>query len=172
MKEELLLRTIPRRRVWKRHARESQRDSNGRKIPVTGRSERPDQAAMRPLQLRTILVPVDGSPAAEHALPYALALARRTGAKVALVGVYSTLQAANEPERVAKVCPVRPALVKGFWPEDVLCEIGDREADLIVMARRRRGWWSRFWSGSVSAGVARRSRSPVLLVPARMGRRI
>ena len=34
------------------------------------------------------------------------------------------------------------------------------------MAARRRGWWSRFWHGSVSAEVARRSRTPVLLVPA------
>jgi nucleotide-binding universal stress UspA family protein len=141
--------------------------------------------------LRTVLVPVDGSPAAEHALPAALTLARRSGAEVALVNVYSTLQAANDPERlgwhageylveplrdylddlagrVAKACPVRvrPVLLKGYWPEDELCEMGDWGADLIVMAARRRGWWSRVWHGSVSAEVARRSRTPVLLVPA------
>jgi nucleotide-binding universal stress UspA family protein len=141
--------------------------------------------------LRTVLVPVDGSPAAENAIPAALALARRSGAEVALVNVYSTLQAANDPERlgwhageylveplrdylddlaerVAKACPVRvrPVLLKGYWPEDALCEMGDWGADLIVMAARRRGWWSRVWHGSVSAEVARRSRAPVLLVPA------
>jgi nucleotide-binding universal stress UspA family protein len=146
---------------------------------------------MKRPQLRTILVPVDGSPGAEHALPYALSLARRTGTEVALVGVYSTVQAANDPERlgwqdgeyrveplrdyldaiaerVAKVSPVRvrPVLVKGLSPEDALCEFGDGDADLVVMASRRRGWWSRLWHGSVSAAVARRSRSPVLLVPA------
>ena len=36
---------------------------------------------------RTILVPVDGSPFAEHALPLALALARRSGAGIHLVTV-------------------------------------------------------------------------------------
>ena len=34
---------------------------------------------------RTILVPLDGSPFAEHALPAALAIARRTGAALELV---------------------------------------------------------------------------------------
>jgi nucleotide-binding universal stress UspA family protein len=125
-------------------------------------------------------------------LPYALALARRAGAEVALVNMYSTLQAANDPERlgwhggeypveplrdylddlagrVAEACPVRvrPVLRKGYWPEDALCEMGDWEADLVVMAARRRGWWSRFWRGSVSTEVARRSRTPVLLVSGR-----
>ena len=146
----------------------------------------------RPPKLRTIMVPVDGSPAAEHALPYALALARRAGAEVALVNVYSTLQAANDPERlgwhggeylveplrdylddlarrVGEVGPVRvqPVLLKGYSPEDALCEMGDWQADLVVMAARRRGWWSRVWHGSVSAEVAARSRVPVLLVPGR-----
>jgi nucleotide-binding universal stress UspA family protein len=111
---------------------------------------------------------------------------------VALVNVYSTLQAANDPERlgwrggeypveplrdylddlagrVAEACPVRvrPVLLRGYWPEDALCEMGDWGADLVVMAARRRGWWSRFWRGSVSTEVARRSRTPVLLVPGR-----
>src|SRR5688572_29499722 len=49
-------------------------------------------------RLGTVLVPLDGTPAAEHALPYAVALARRSGAEVAVAHVYSTLQAANEPE--------------------------------------------------------------------------
>lgn len=153
------------------------------------RGARREQAAPRSPQLRTVLVPVDGSLAAEHALPYALALAGRAGAEVALVNVYSALQAANDPERlgwhggeylveplrdylddlaqrVAEACPVRvrPVLRKAYWPEDALCETGDWGADLVVMATRRRGWWSRFWRGSVSAEVARRSRTPVLLV--------
>lgn len=143
-------------------------------------------------RLRTVLVPLDGTPVAEHALPYALAIARRAGADVALTHVYSTLQAANQPEllgwqageyrvepsrdylealagRLAEVSPVkvRPLLLRGYWPEDALCETGDWESDLVVMAARRRGWWSRLWYGSVSTQVARRSRTPVLLVPGR-----
>jgi nucleotide-binding universal stress UspA family protein len=140
--------------------------------------------------LRTVLVPLDGTPVAERALPYALAIARRAGAEVALAHVYSTLQAANQPEllgwhageyrvepsrdylevlagRLTEASPmkVRPLLLRGYWPEDALCETGDWEADLVVMAARRRGWWSRLWYGSVSTEVARRSRTPVLLVP-------
>jgi nucleotide-binding universal stress UspA family protein len=136
-------------------------------------------------------VPVDGTPAAEHALPFALALARRSGAEVTLANVYSAPQAANDPERlgwrggeylveplreyldaltrrVAEACPVRvrPVLLRGYWPEDALCEFGDWSADLVVVAARRRGWWSRFWRGSVSAEIARNSRAPVLVVPA------
>jgi nucleotide-binding universal stress UspA family protein len=141
-------------------------------------------------RLRTIMVPLDGTTVAEHALPYALALARRSGAEVALAHVYSTLQAANEPEllgwhagayrvepcrdylealagRLTESSPVtvRPLLLRGYLPEDALCEAGDWEADLVVMAARRRGWWSRLWYGSVSAEFVRRSRTPVLLVP-------
>ncbi len=155
------------------------------------RGSRPELAVSRPPQWRTVMVPVDGSPTAEHALPYALALAHRSGAEVNLVNVYSTLQAASDPERlgwyggkylieplreylddlarrVTEVCPVRvrPLHLKAYCSEDALCATGDWHADLVVMATRRRGWWSRFLHGSASAGVARRSRSPVLLVPA------
>ncbi len=180
---------------------ELRRDGVARPRPEGGRARevrevRPDPAAPRPPPLRTVLVPVDGSPAAEHALPAALALARRSGAEVALVNVYSTLQAANDPERlgwhageflveplrdylddlarrVGEACSVRvrPMLLKGYWPEDVICQVADWDdfvaPDLIVMASPPRGWWSRFWRGSVSAEVARRSRVPVLLVPGR-----
>jgi nucleotide-binding universal stress UspA family protein len=144
-------------------------------------------------RLRSILVPLDGTPVAERALPYALALARRSGAEVVVAHVYSTLQAANQPEllgwhageyhvepgrnylealagRLTEASPVkvRPLLLRGYWPEDALCETGDWEADLIVMAARRHGWWSRVWYGSVSTEVTRRSRTPVLLVPGSM----
>jgi nucleotide-binding universal stress UspA family protein len=142
--------------------------------------------------LRTVLVPLDGTPVAEHALPYALTLARRAGAEVVIAHVYSAAQAANEPgllgwhdgdylaepardylmtlaRRLADEAPVRvrPLLLRGRWPEDELCEAADRQADLVVMAARRRGWWSRLWSGSVSTGVVRNSGTPVLLVPGR-----
>jgi nucleotide-binding universal stress UspA family protein len=144
--------------------------------------------------LRSVLVPLDGTPASEHALPYALALARLSGAEVTLAHVYSAVRAANDPEllgwrggeylveplrdyldalaaRGRGACPirVRSVLLRGNWPDDVIREWGDWGADLVVMAARRRGWWSRLWHGSVSAEVARRSRTPVLLVPAGEG---
>jgi nucleotide-binding universal stress UspA family protein len=139
-----------------------------------------------------VLVPLDGTPVAEHALPYALALARRAGAEVAIAHVYSAVQAANEPgllgwhggeylvepcrdylstvaRRLAEEWPVRvrPLLLRGRWPEDELSEAARWQADLVVMAARRRGWWSRLWYGSVSTGIVRNSRAPVLLVPGR-----
>lgn len=40
---------------------------------------------------RSILVPLDGSPFSEHALPYALSIARRTGASVQLLNVLTPI---------------------------------------------------------------------------------
>jgi len=45
---------------------------------------------------RSLLVPVDGSPFAEHALPLALSVARRAGARIQLVHVHPPL--ANDPK--------------------------------------------------------------------------
>jgi nucleotide-binding universal stress UspA family protein len=182
---------MPNRLVWKRTNRSStprRPERGGREVSAETRPEPTPRLSLP----RNVLVPLDGTPAAEHALPYALAVARRAGAELTLAHVYSTLQAANDPEllgwhageyrvepgrdylesltrRLAESSPVRvrPLLLRGYWPEDALCEWGDWEADLVVMAARRRGWWSRLWHGSVSEGVARRSRTPVLLVPGR-----
>ena len=41
---------------------------------------------------RSILVPVDGSNFAEHALPYALTIARRTGARLDLALVHTPFE--------------------------------------------------------------------------------
>jgi nucleotide-binding universal stress UspA family protein len=162
-------------------------------LPKAVVASRPESVP-RPPPPRALLVPLDGTPAAEHALPHAIALARRSGAELRLAQVYSTLQAADRPEllgwhggrhrvepgrdyleslanRLAEAHGVRarPLLLHGYWPEDAICAAGDWDADLVVMANSPRGWWSRLWRGSVSAEVARRSRTPVLLVPAREG---
>ncbi len=148
------------------------------------------EAAPRPPPLRSIVVPLDGTPAAEHALPYALALARRSGAEVTLVHIYSTFSNAVDPERLgchagdyfveplrdylealaarledAAPVRVRTVVLRGNWADDGICSWSDWEADLVVMTRRRRGWLSRLWHDSISTEVARRSRTPVLLVP-------
>src|SRR5262245_22662378 len=44
---------------------------------------------------RSILVPLDGSPFAEHALPLALAIARRSGAAVELVHAHTAFAFAD-----------------------------------------------------------------------------
>jgi nucleotide-binding universal stress UspA family protein len=180
---------MPNRLMWEHTSRADASHLLERDGSVVDVGTNPESAPNLPM-LRTVLVPLDGTRTAEHALPYALAIARRAGAEVMLVHVYSTLQAANEPEllgwhaneyrvepgrdyletvarRLADVSPVkvRTLLRHGYFVEDTLCETGDWAADLVVMAARRRGWWSRLWSGSVSNEVARRSRRPVLLVP-------
>ena len=155
---------------------------------------RPQQLVPRPPPFQSILVPIDGSREAEHAIPYALALAQGSGAKVTLASIFSTVQVANDPgrfgwfegdyqlerlrayqdtltARVSDASPVRidTVLRRGRWPEDDLCELGDWDADLIVLAARRRGWWSRVWRGSISGQIACRSRNPVLFVQAPAG---
>src|SRR5690349_1554742 len=46
----------------------------------------------RRLRIRTIAVPLDGTLVAEHALPHALAIARRSGAGLRLIHAYSGLE--------------------------------------------------------------------------------
>ena len=167
MKRDRSAVEMPNRPVWKRAAGaiSSGRCGRGtREVSVGTKPESPP----RPPPPRTVLAPLDGTPTAEHALPYALAIARRAGAEVALAHVYSTLQAANKPEllgwhageyrvepgrdylealagRLSDTSPVkvRALLLRGYWPEDARCVAGDWGADLVVMAAPRRGWWSR-----------------------------
>src|SRR5262249_53218902 len=55
----------------------------------SGRPEfRPARAGRGPIMFQTILVPLDGSPRAEHALPLAVGLARAARAAVRLVAVH------------------------------------------------------------------------------------
>ncbi len=58
------------------------------------------------LMVGTILVPLDGSPFAEQALPWALSVARRAGAHLELVRVH-VLYALKDPH--AGWCPFDPA---------------------------------------------------------------
>lgn len=196
MTDERLTAVVPRRATRDRF---DPADRLTRAGDWTVRAVRPPPIAPRPPPLRRVLVPLDGGPGAEHALPYALALARRSDAEPILIHVRSTLQAAGDPElpgwlggrylveplrdyldglagrRAAdRSVRVRPRVVAGPWPADAICAAAVRDdvpaPDLIVMAARRRGWWSRFWRGSVSAEVARRSPVPVLLVLAASGR--
>src|SRR5262245_54825569 len=51
----------------------------------------PTLAAKEQVMVRSLLVPLDGSPFGEHALPYALHIARRTGATLHLLNVLSPI---------------------------------------------------------------------------------
>jgi nucleotide-binding universal stress UspA family protein len=144
------------------------------------------------LMVQTILVPLDGSPFAEQALPWALSVARRAGARLELVRVH-VLYALKDPhagwcpfdpaeeaecirqeqlyldataKRLAAITPVpiTSALVEGAEADGILGRIRAGKADLVVMTTHGRGPLRRFLLGSVADQVVRRSAAPVLLV--------
>jgi nucleotide-binding universal stress UspA family protein len=143
---------------------------------------------------RSILVPLDGSTFAEHALPLALSIARRAGATLRLVQVHLSVfppfgdgggtvpldfrlddevraqEAAYLASTIARLTAVAPtvpastALLDGPTA-DVLCgQAIAAKADLVVMATHGRGALSRLWLGSVADKLVRKLPMPVLLV--------
>src|SRR5687767_948680 len=84
----------PVRMVWLRpHCRTSRRPGKPQAGQAPGRgvyswsTQGPPGHAPEAAMIRTVLVPLDGSPLAEHALPLALGVARRAGAAVCLAHV-------------------------------------------------------------------------------------
>jgi nucleotide-binding universal stress UspA family protein len=133
--------------------------------------------------LQRLLVPLDGSPFAEGALPYAEALARRTGAVVQLVRASLVRQPPLENTGEARmVADERAYLVKVVErlgaqriaatvtlqhaepAEAIVGQARQWGADLIVMATHERGLVGRAIFGSVTAGVLEAAPAPVLLV--------
>jgi len=135
--------------------------------------------------LQNILVPLDGSPVGETALPYAVALAGRSGAKLTL------MRAAHVPpltvdKAAAQVCAVaeaeaylslraddlraRECVVETGVPyggnaaEWIVEEADLRYVDLIVMATHDRVGPDRWFHGSVAEAVVSHAGVPVLLV--------
>lgn len=138
--------------------------------------------------MRTILVPLDGSPLARWALPWALSLRAAFQAEVELVGVHAPLdvdlgpaseatwdadvrraeRAGLEAEatRLEGAGHPRPGVVllDGTPGPAIVGRATEREADLIVMATHGRGGLSRAWLGSVASFVGRHAHAPVLVV--------
>src|SRR5262249_5454182 len=141
--------------------------------------------------VRTVLVPLDGSAFGEHALPHALAVARRAGAALELTHVHITplpvfldpypgmeLPLDGNARKEAEDClermkrrlepiagvPVRTALVEGAIAEALRQHAVDVRADLVVMTTHGRGPFSRFWLGSVTDELLRHAPAPLLLV--------
>jgi nucleotide-binding universal stress UspA family protein len=134
---------------------------------------------------RTILVPLDGSPLAECAVPYAETVARANGAQIILLraAVAHTLLGTGPGDEVAAVQEAEAYLAdvttrlfdrSGVWTatfygepaEAIIEEIRLREADLVVMATHGRSGLGRLMYGSVTEAVLGRSPVPVLLVRA------
>ncbi|HET6575636.1 MAG TPA: universal stress protein [Fimbriiglobus sp.] len=142
---------------------------------------------------RTVLVPLDGSPSAEYALPWALAAAG-PNAGIHLVHVH----VAPVPMMVEGVVVADPNLDQSIREQegDYMAHLAERvrvanpnlsvtartidsdsplaeaigqsaeeaEADLVVMTTHGRGPFARFWLGSVSDEFLRHSPVPTLVL--------
>jgi nucleotide-binding universal stress UspA family protein len=141
---------------------------------------------------RSILVPLDGSPLGEWALPVAIHSARRAGAILELITIEVTIPTiggaglstadthtgaatgnpaetylAEVAQRIAAVYPgpIKQMVTSGIGrPADIVLEYARHNADLIVMATHGYGPLKRFWLGSFADTVARRSQLPTLLI--------
>lgn len=140
----------------------------------------------------TVLVPLDGSPFSEAALPLATRLVRAAQGRLHLlvahqpvvptVGMWEMVgppDQLNEEQRrresgyLADMAaslgevgdgPVRVLHADGHAGEAICDEAGRIGADLIVMATHGRGAFGRMWLGSVADYVVRHASMPVLLV--------
>jgi nucleotide-binding universal stress UspA family protein len=141
---------------------------------------------------KKIMVPLDGSPFSEHALPAALDAARRTGARLHLVQVHEPAASQVYPDGVPVydarwdgalraqeeeylrsvahrcmdrlgVSPVTELLDGGVVPA-LAGYAAEVGVDRIVMTSHGRGGISRAWMGSVADGLVRRASVPLLLI--------
>jgi nucleotide-binding universal stress UspA family protein len=143
--------------------------------------------------IRSVLVPLDGSPFGEHALPLALAVARRAGASLQLVHVHQSVPPASvagvtvadavevmlRQEEQAYLddmakhlpvsVPVRTTLLDGAVAQAIHNRAAANGVDLVVLATHGRGALGRFWLGSVTDELIRLLPMPALLVRPREG---
>lgn len=132
-----------------------------------------------------ILVPLDGSPLAERALPIAVGLAKLTGGTITLVHAVeaSGLPGTDKTDAEVEVVRKGEAYVEGVeqrlrsegvnvrsavWYGPPVFAITEAAriggTDVIVMSTHGRGGLGRLVLGSVADAVIRRTRVPVLLV--------
>jgi nucleotide-binding universal stress UspA family protein len=146
------------------------------------------------LEFKRLLVPLDGSPLAERALPVALSLAQKLDSTIILFraleisapsipALYPDTAlslareahehvrteveqylAAKEGELKAQGYDVETELRDEPPAEGILDTASAKEIDLIVMSTHGRGGLARWTFGSVADKVARHSPCPVLLV--------
>jgi nucleotide-binding universal stress UspA family protein len=140
----------------------------------------------------SLLVPLDGSPFGEQALPLAVSIARRAGIPLQVMHVHEPLRPIyyTEPmpglenisdprwreqeqaylvgvaQRLTAIAPlpVTAALLDGPVVGALREHAQATGADLIVMTTHGRGPFSRFWLGSVADQLLRHSPVPLLLV--------
>jgi nucleotide-binding universal stress UspA family protein len=138
----------------------------------------------------TIVVPLDGSELAEHALPHAAAYAKALGARLLLVTVWEGAE-----EALVKVLPgvaedlfgageryyekylagqcdklkgqgltVDAEVLSGHTVDEIVRVTGERKARMLALASHGRSGLGRWWYGSVAGELIRRSPSPALVI--------
>jgi nucleotide-binding universal stress UspA family protein len=140
-------------------------------------------------ELHTILVATDGSPSAAEAVGFAVELAAEHDAELFVVHVVRTLDlVTDDPEEAGYAVLREPtagdqlvleeaaaraaefgiaattSLRFGSAVEEIVAYAESCNVDLIVVGTHGRGRVARALLGSVSLGVMRRSRRPVLIV--------
>jgi nucleotide-binding universal stress UspA family protein len=138
---------------------------------------------------RSLLVPLDGTPFGEQALPLALSIARRAGASLEIVHVHTPFEYYRVPSAVAPQMDEQARKDKRAYLDGIVSRLGaegkakaistllighaadaihdhavSKGADLVVLTTQGRGPVSRFWMGSVADNLMRRLPMPVLLV--------
>ena len=125
-------------------------------------------------QMTTILVPLDSSPEARTALPYAMALAT-PGTEILLLTIISdaaaVYAAASDLEQDAQPLrvlghTVRTEVAVGDPTQGILDTASNQGVGMIVLASHGRGAVGRLIYGSVADGVAREATVPVMVVRA------
>ncbi len=142
--------------------------------------------------IKSVLVPLDGSPFSEQALPWAACLSKVAGAHLELVRVHDPVPpwtiategavavTAEDPiirdaeEQYLANCAARleeggfagvtQQLLFGEVVEQIAAHAEDNAFGLVVLATHGRGALSRLWLGSVSDALVRRLTVPVLLI--------
>jgi nucleotide-binding universal stress UspA family protein len=141
--------------------------------------------------IRSIMIPTDGSNRSLQAVPYAVEIARASGARLTLVQVHPHLPIASVPgapglygdgfdkasfeleeEALKEIAvhietesdlPVQFALLRGNAVHQLLEYARANEVELIVMSTHGRTGFSRAWLGSTADELVRTSHLPVLL---------
>jgi nucleotide-binding universal stress UspA family protein len=140
---------------------------------------------------RSILVPLDGSTSAEHALPWALSIAGKNGTQLHLVRVHvppvpimvgnelasdvmldsavRKIEASYLEEVVQRLkqnatVPIHSSLLEGAVADAIDDHAKTIKADLIAITSHGRGAFARFWLGSVADKIIRHAPAPILVV--------
>lgn len=132
---------------------------------------------------RTILVPLDGSPLAEQAVPLALAIARRARADLRLARVHNPPMSVSDYENAKAIArteqayldavafqildreklSVKTALLEGPTATALCTHAKEVRASLMVLTTHGRGPLSRFWLGSTTDDLIRLTPTPLLV---------